>query len=160
MKKSNLLILIIVLVLILALGCTPKNESPEPAPGPPPSSEPSPGQGEEGGMTYKDGTYTAKGETDDKGWTPEVTITVENGKIKDAKYNEYSAETKTFKTEDEEYKENFMNINKVDVVAAYDKFGKELVEKQDPSKVDATGGATSSGQKFIELANKALKDAK
>lgn len=150
----------IALVLILSLGCTPKNEAPAPSPGPPPSNEPSPGQNQEGGMTYKDGTYTAKGETDDKGWTPEVTIVVENGKIKDAKYNEYSAETKTFKTEDEEYKENFMNINKVDVVAVYDKFGKDLVTKQDPSKVDATGGATGSGQHFIELANKALKDAK
>ena len=150
MKKRYRLVLTIAFVLVLALGCAPKNEAPAPTPGPSEGND----------MTYKDGTYTAKGEPDDKGWTPEVTIIVENGKITDAKYNEFSSETNKFKTEDEEYKENFMNINKVDVVAVYEKFGNELVEKQVPSQVDATGGATHSGENFKELANKALEGAK
>lgn len=150
MKKRYRLVLMIVFVLVLALGCAPKNEAPTPTPGPSEGND----------MTYKDGTYTAKGEPDDKGWTPEVTVVVENGKITDAKYNEFSSETNKFKTEDEEYKENFMNINKVDIVSTYEKFGNELVEKQVPSQVDATGGATHSGENFKELANKALEEAK
>lgn len=150
MKKRYRLVLMIVFVLVLALGCAPKNEAPTPTPGPSEGND----------MTYKDGTYTAKGEADDKGWAPEVTVVVENGKITDAKYNEFSSETNKFKTEDEEYKENFMNINKVDIVSTYEKFGNELVEKQVPSQVDATGGATHSGENFKELANKALEEAK
>jgi len=147
LKNKVILILTTLLILTILIGCSPQTPPPTPSPTP------------EGDTAYNDGTYTAKGEADDKGWTPEATIVIKDGKITEARYDEYSSESSTFKTEDEEYKESFMNANKVDIVKVYERFGNELVEKQDPNKVDATGGATSSGNKFIELANKALKQA-
>lgn len=148
MKRIMLISLTLILALIISIGCSPTSEAPEPAPG----------KDEE--VEYKDGTYTAVGETDDKGWTPQVEIVVVNGKITEAKYDEKSEDSSIFKTQDEEYKENFKSINNVDIVSVYGKFGKELVEKQKPSEVDATGGATQSGKNFIELSKKALEQAK
>ncbi len=143
MKRAITLTLTIIMIFTLVAGCSPKPQEPAP----------------NSGGNYKDGTYTEKGEPDDKGWAPEVTITVKDGKITEANYDEISDEGK-LKTEDEDYKESFMKVNNVDVIKVYEKFGSELVNKQDPSKVDATGGATSSGNKFIELSQKALEKAK
>lgn len=112
------------------------------------------------GDKLKDGDFKAIGKEDERGWTPFVTITVKEGKIDSASYDEVSSNAFVYKTEDEGYKANFMNIKKVDLVAAYGKFGTELIEKQDPAQVDATGGATHSGETFIELAKKALEQAK
>lgn len=112
------------------------------------------------GDKLKDGSYKATGKEDERGWTPFVTITVKDGKIESAKYDEVSSNNFVYKTQDEAYKENFMKIKNVDLDAAYAKFGTELVEKQDLSKVDATGGASHSGENFLELAKKALEQAK
>ena len=112
------------------------------------------------GDKLKDGTFKATGKEDERGWTPFVSITIKEGKIDSASYDEVSSNAFVYKTEDESYKTSLMDIKKVDLVAAYGKFGTELIEKQDPAQVDATGGATHSGETFIELAKKALERAK
>lgn len=112
------------------------------------------------GSNLKDGTFKVTGQTDERGWTPFVTITVKDGKITAATYDESSSEAVVYKSEDEGYKANFKQINNVDVAAEFEKFGKELVSAQDITKVDVTGGATHSGENFKALVEKALSEAK
>ena len=111
------------------------------------------------GNQLKDGEYKVDGKEDDRGWTPFVKISVKDSKIDSVIFDEISSKSFVYKTKDSDYKENFMNINKVDLESVYGKFEEELIHKQDPEQVDATGGATQSGKKFIELSKKALQQA-
>ena len=47
----------------------------------------------------------------------------------------------------------------VELLDAYDKLQKSLVDKQNPDAVDTYTGATSTTAKFKALAKEALKDA-
>ncbi len=112
------------------------------------------------GDKYKDGSYTAKGTEDERGWTPQIAITVEGDKITKAAYDEVSSKTFVYKSQDTAYHARFKEQKNVDLLAAYDSFQKSLVAKQDAAKVDAFTGATSSYTNFVELAKKALEQAK
>jgi len=148
MKKILSLALVVVLVVAMAAGCAPKNE---PAAAPP-ANEPATED-----AAYKDGTYTAKGEADERGWTPEVTVVVKDGKIVEAKYDEARAMNKS---EDAEYIKSFKDAKNVDIVAVYKQFGEALVAAQDAEKVAAVSGATGSFTNFKALAAEAIAQAK
>lgn len=148
MKKILSLALVVVLVVALAAGCAPKSE---PAAAPP-ANEPTTGE-----VAYKDGTYTAKGEADERGWTPEVTVVVKDGKISEAKYDEARAMNKS---EDAEYIKSFKDAKNVDIVSVYKQLGESLVAAQDAEKVAAVSGATGSSTNFKTLAAEAIAQAK
>jgi len=148
MKKFFYFALVVALVVAMAAGCAPKNE---PAAAPP-ANEPATGE-----IGYKDGTYTAKGQADERGWTPEVTIVIKDGKIAEVKYDEARAMNKS---EDAEYIKAFKDSKNVDIVAVYKQFGEALVAAQDAEKVAAVSGATGSFNNFKALAAEAIAQAK
>lgn len=148
MKKTLSIALIVVLMLSLAVGCAPKAAPAAPAAAEAPQAA---------AAAFKDGTYTAKGEADERGWVPEITVTVKDGKIADVKYDET---TGLKKSQDEAYKKAFMDQKQVDLLKVYAEMQNGLIEKQDITKVDAVTGATGSFESFKALAAKALEGAK
>ncbi|MFA7573240.1 MAG: FMN-binding protein [Lutispora sp.] len=144
MKKLLSLALIVVLVVAMTVACAPKTE---PAAAPPAANE----------AAYKDGTYTAKGDTDERGWTPEITVVVKDGKVSEVKYDEVRG---LYKSEDAEYHKAFKDAKNVDIVAVYKQFGEALVAAQDSEKVAAVSGATGSFTNFKELTAEAIAKAK
>lgn len=111
------------------------------------------------GEKYKDGRYTSKGLMDERYWTPNVAITVKDGKIATVKYDEVSSRIFKYKSHDEAYIARFKDLKKVDLVVVYDLLQKSLIEKQDPSKIDSITGATSTSASFIEIAKKVIEKA-
>lgn len=107
----------------------------------------------------KDGTYTAKGEPDDKGNTASIEIEVKDGKIATVKYDEVSSEGVS-KLDNEEYNTNMKAKAGTNPIEAFPALEASLVEKQDVASVDAVTGATSTSEKFKALAEQALADAK
>lgn len=162
MKKALSILLIAVMVLALAAGCAPKAAPAAAEPAATPAAPEAPAASEQPAQAagaFKDGTYTEKGKTDERGWTPEIEITIKDGKIAAVRYDETSADNKK-KSEDAGYKDAFMKSQKVDLVAAYEALQNSLIEKQDAAKVDAYTGASSTSGTFVELATKALGQAK
>lgn len=145
MKKLLSLALVVILVVALSVGCSSKPAEQTAAPAP------------SNAAGLKDGTYNVKGTTDERGWTPELTITVSGGKITDAKYDETAG---ALKTQDAEYQKAFKDQKNIDLLAAYKALQDSLIAKQDPTKIDAFSGATGSSTNFITLATEALKNAK
>lgn len=109
---------------------------------------------------FIDGNYVAKGALDERNWTPSLTLTIKDNKIVTVKYDEISSRIFRYKSHDAAYIARFKALKKLDLTAVYDILQKSLVEKQDPAKVDAVAGATSSTTSFIEVAKKALEKAK
>lgn len=148
MKKLLSLALVVVLVVAMAAGCAPKTE---PAAAPP-AAEPATNE-----AAYKDGTYTAKGDTDERGWTPEITVVVKDGKVSEVTYDEVRG---MYKSEDAEYQKAFKDAKNVDIVAVYKQLGEALVTAQDAEKVAAVSGATGSYTNFKTLSAEAVAQAK
>lgn len=107
----------------------------------------------------KDGTYAKSGETDERGYTPSIEITVKDGKIATVKYDEKS-EDGTSKLDNEEYNTNMKAKAGTNPQEAYPALEAELVEKQDVASVDVVTGATHTSESFKTLAEEALADAK
>ena len=149
MKKVLGLVLVVLLVFVVLTACSGAKDNG------------SQDQGKEAeSVTYKDGTYQAEEpDFDDHGWKAQIQIKVEGGKITDVVYDEVNQGGKK-KSEDQDYQSNFKEQRDVDLLDAYDKLQKSLVEKQDPDAVDTYTGATGTTSKFKALANEALKDAK
>lgn len=152
MKRALVVLMSVMLVLTAVVGCSGANgkqgETPQ-----------SPKQDSQEEIAYKDGIYTAEGETDERGWKPIIEITVKNGKITDVYYDEVK-EDGTKKSTDQDYYANFLEKGGTDVRKAYETLENSLVEVQDPDKVDTFSGATSSSNNMKELAAKALEGAK
>ncbi len=102
------------------------------------------------------GDYSATGETDERGWTPSITLTFEGGKIVAVVFDETNADGKA-KSTDEEYSKMMSDKTKVTPKDAYTQLANALVEKQDPQAVDAVAGATTSSDNFKALALKAIE---
>ncbi|MDF2892840.1 MAG: FMN-binding domain protein [Clostridia bacterium] len=109
---------------------------------------------------YIDGDYTAKGSIDEKYWTPILTITVKNEKIAIVKYDEISSKVFKHKSQDIAYIADYKEKNNIDLIEVYDSLEKSLIEKQDPTSLDAIAGATTTSTNFIEIAKKAIEKAK
>lgn len=130
MKKLISLGLILVLVLVFTVGCSKAS-------------------------TYADGDYTAESEVDDHGYKGVINISVKDGKIKTVDYDEYSAEGDK-KSEDADYSNTMQGVSGTTPKEAYEKLVGQLIEKQDPDKVEAVSGATGSSEIFKNLAKEAL----
>ena len=149
MKKVLGLVLVVLLVFVVLTACSGAKDNG------------SQDQGKEAeSVTYKDGTYQAEEpDFDDHGWKDQIQIKVAGGKITGVVFDEVNQEGKK-QSEDQDYQSNFKEQRDVDLLDAYDKLQKSLVEKQDPDAVDTYTGATGTTSKFKALANEALKDAK
>ena len=106
----------------------------------------------------KDGTYSAQGEKDDKGYTASIEIEVKDGKIATVKYDE-KGEDGTSKLDNEQYNTMMKEKSGSNPIEAFPALQESLVEKQDVASVDAVTGATSTSETFKTLAEKALADA-
>ncbi|MDU4890273.1 MAG: FMN-binding protein [Clostridium sp.] len=113
-----------------------------------------------GNKALQDGTYTAEDlKYDAHGWKASVTITVSSGRISDAKF-EYTAEDGTTKGGNTAYGEKMasaVGITPDEYIAQYTQ---KLVDTQDPDKIDAISGATTSHKDFKTLATAAIDAAK
>lgn len=101
-------------------------------------------------VTYKDGSYEAKSDQDDRGAYGTITLRIEKGKITSADYEEILS---TGKPKDA----NYQYPTSVEAQSTYEN---ELVEKQDPDAVDSVAGATGTWNKFKAATKAALDKAK
>lgn len=130
MKKCGWICVMFSLFVLLLAGCA--------------------GGGGEEKVSYQDGSYEAESAKDDRGAYGTITVIIENGKITAADYEEIQSDG-TPKGEDYSYQTS---------VDAQPKYEAELVEKQNPDKVETVSGATSTWNKFKEAAKGALDKAK
>ncbi|EMT39885.1 Major membrane immunogen, membrane-anchored lipoprotein [Thermoanaerobacter thermohydrosulfuricus WC1] len=138
MKRILVLMLVVVFALFVLSGCSSKTAS--------------------GG--YKDGTYKAEQPNfDSHGWKGQIEITVKDGKIASVTYNEVNKDGQ-FKRNDQQYAEKMKEKTNITPKEADEKLEQQLIEKQDPAKVDTVTGATETSKTFKELATEALKSAK
>ncbi|GAB6169185.1 FMN-binding protein [Clostridium carnis] len=108
---------------------------------------------------YKDGKYEATSAADERGYKGTIAIEVKDGKISTVKYDEVK-EDGTAKSTDKEYNKLMKEKVKANPEEAFPALEKALVDKQDPSTVDAVTNATKSSDAFKDLAAKALEKAK
>ena len=115
-------------------------------------------------VAYKDGEYTKDSEPDRYGGYMTATVTVKDGKITDAGLVLYNGDGTE---KDENYgKEN----GEIKDQETYDKaqaslegakdYPKQLVEKQDITKVDSVTGATQTHDTYVKFVSKMLEEAK
>ncbi|MDK0978722.1 FMN-binding protein [Clostridium perfringens] len=107
----------------------------------------------------KDGDYTVEtSKADDHGYKAKLSIKVSDGKITEAKYNEFNGETNAMKREDKDYNEKMTGVSGIGPAEYEPQLEKALIEKQS-SDIDVITGATSSSNQFKKLAEKVLKNA-
>lgn len=141
MKKNKIVFIVGVLVLavILTVGCgktTPSKETTE--------------------GKFTNGAHKAELEPDERGWKPIVEVTVKDGKITAANYDEVNGEGKK-KSEDKDYGEAMKGASGVSPTEAYKRLEESLIKEQDVDKVEVVTGATDSSNSFKEVTKKALK---
>jgi major membrane immunogen (membrane-anchored lipoprotein) len=105
----------------------------------------------------KDGEYKASDAADERGYTGEITITVEKGKIAAVLYNEAGSDG-VFKRDNVQYNEAMKAKSGVSWTEAADQVSAKLAEVQDVSKIDAVSGATGLVERFKALASRALSN--
>ena len=107
----------------------------------------------------KDGDYTVEtSEADEHGYKAKLSIKISDGKITEAKYNEFNSETNAMKREDKGYNEKMTEVSGIGPAEYEPKLEKALIEKQS-SDIDVITGATGSSNQFKKLAEKVLKNA-
>ena len=107
----------------------------------------------------KDGSYSVEtAKADDHGYKAKLSITVSDGKITEANYNEFNAETNALKREDKDYNEKMKGVSGVGPEEFEPQLEKSLIDKQS-SEIDVVTGATSSSEQFKKLAAEVLKNA-
>ena len=107
----------------------------------------------------KDGDYTVEtSKADDHGYKAKLSIKVSEGKITEAKYNEFNGETNAMKREDKDNNEKMTGVSGIGPAEYEPQLEKALIEKQS-SDIDVITGATSSSNQFKKLAEKVLKNA-
>ena len=109
---------------------------------------------------YKDGVYVGKSGVDDTGAWGEVTITIEDGRVKDCQFITRQKDG-TIKGEDygkvngEISNQDFYNKAQL-AVRAMEEYARSYVETGDLNKVDVISGATIAFDQFLEAAGPAL----
>ncbi|MDI9442276.1 MAG: FMN-binding protein [Firmicutes bacterium] len=104
---------------------------------------------DETSTAWQDGTYFGRSEPDQRGWFGEIEVTIKDGKITEASYEEMNAEG-DIKDADYPYPAG---------PESHDDYEKALVETQDPNQVEAISGATQTRDRFVEAAEAALMRA-
>lgn len=117
-----------------------------------------PAEGSKQESTMKDGTYEVETKNaDDNGGKARASVTIKDGKIAEAKYNEFT--NKGDKREDKEY--NKMMKEKAGTSPSeYEVKIEEGVVSAQSADFDAVTGATSSSAKAKTLFGEALNNAK
>lgn len=110
--------------------------------------EPSPAD-QETTDKLRDGTYTARTEPDDYGYYGEIEIVITDGRIAEVTYDEKDREGKP-KGQDYPYPLG---------PESEDQYEQQLIETQDPEKVEVITGATQTWERFKETAQEALRQA-
>lgn len=106
-----------------------------------------------------DGEYSVEtAKADDHGYKAKLNIKVADGKITEAKYNEFNVETNAIKRDDKDYNEKMTGVSGIGPADYEPKLEKALIEKQS-SDIDTITGATSSSNQFKKLAEQVLKNA-
>lgn len=103
----------------------------------------------------KDGTYEVDTK-DDKDGGARVSIKIADGKITEAKYNEFTKEGD--KREDKEYNKKMMDAAKTNPETFEAEFEKQVVASQ-KYEIDGVTGATSSTAQAKQLFQKAIENA-
>lgn len=105
-------------------------------------------------------TYIAEDEPDERGgWIGHIEITYEDGDVVDVTYDEIKKEGREIvdrKTENEEYAEEYSEINDLTPAEVYDQLEARLLETENPSEVDTVTGASITSPRFRELAEDAM----
>ena len=109
-------------------------------------------------VELKDGTYKLVSEADKRGWHVEFTVVVEGGKITSSDYDNFNKDGKR-KSEDAEYEKQMKDKVKVGPAEYFKAYNVGLVDKQNPSDVEAVAGATNAHTSFVEYANKLIEVA-
>ncbi|GAB6086610.1 FMN-binding protein [Alkaliphilus crotonatoxidans] len=111
--------------------------------------------------SYRDGKYVIIGLTASNGWTPQVDLVVEDGKIVSVVYNSYNEAGEGKRENGAGYLTNWTNrYPDVDPVAIIAEREAQLVKTQDPNMVDVATGATGWGTDLKLLTAGALNQAK
>lgn len=151
MKRKLTLGLCTSLLALSLVGCSSSDEKKPEAEAP----EKEVAQTEEGAMT--DGTYEVETkDADDKGGKAKLVITVKDGKIAEAKYNEFN--DKGNKRDDEEYNKMMKEKSGTNPAVFEVELEKQMVEAQS-AEIDGVTGATSSSAKAKTLLETALVNA-
>ncbi len=92
---------------------------------------------------------------DDRGFSGEIKITMKNGAIVKAEYNEYGL-TGRSKRNDVQYNAGMKKDKSLSWTEAVLSLERSLIETQDPSLVQGVSGATITSQRFKTLAREAV----
>lgn len=101
------------------------------------------------GADWKDGTYVARSEPDERGWFGEIEIQIKDGKITSVNYEELNQQGNR-KGPDYPYPAG---------PGSHDDYEQRLISSQDPEEVEAISGATQTRDRFVDAAKKALQKA-
>lgn len=102
--------------------------------------------------TLRDGEYVAVNRRDQRGWAPRLTVTIEDGQISSATYNEFNPEGQG-KLDDEQYLQTWGDAANIDPLEKIEQLQNQLVEKQSVQDVDVSTGATGSYKNFTQLSS-------
>ncbi|MDR0886016.1 MAG: FMN-binding protein [Clostridiales Family XIII bacterium] len=108
---------------------------------------------------YQDGTYTAIQSEFAHGWKEYVVISIINDKIVSIDYNAKNP-SGFIKQWDGTYMKVMNAVSRSYPNKYVREYKRQLLETQDPSKVQILTGATNSGHTFISLTEAALEHAK
>ena len=148
MKKNIIIYLACIVLIFSGISCA-RSE---------PEGQTENGQDQNGqtGADYEEGFYSIQeDEFDDHGWKPMVTVVVEGSRISKAFYDEINEENR-LKSFDQDYLERWKDNSGENLLTAEPKLVAQLLSKQDPDKIDEVSGATSTSEKFKDLASGAL----
>lgn len=108
---------------------------------------------------YKDGTYKAEyDKLDSHGWKAVISIVTKDGKITETKFDYVDKDGK-LKSQNDAYNKAMLAKNKTNPAKYTVELDKQLVDKQDITKIDAITGATDSSNNFKALGKAALDKA-
>ena len=125
------------------------DQSRPPAIQPPAPPMPTETDDEETEGQWKDGTYTARTDTDDHGYYGEIEIVIRDARIAEVEFAEKDQEGNP-KGEDYPYPLG---------PESAERFEEQLIETQDPDEVDNITGATQTWERFKQVAKEALEQA-
>lgn len=118
------------------------------------------GCGSSNSSKLKDGDYTVEtAKADDHGNKAKLSIKVTDGKITEAVYNEFNADTNKLKRDDKDYNEKMTAVSGLGPKDYEPQLEEAFLESQS-SEIDTITGATGSCEQFKTLADAVLKNAK
>lgn len=114
---------------------------------------------------YRDGSYYAESEPDDRGYIGIIEVTVNQGRILGVYYDEITRDeagnVSSRKSADLNYAQRWRRVSGgVSQLSAYPAYQVQLLKSAAPDGVDALSGATGTYESFVGLAEEALRQAR